>query len=325
MQQLAQRLSPILRLTRVTAAFAVVGNAWFVVLWTRAFENEPGHAALASGSLWLQLIGAAASALGLFSFGASLNDLLDLRRDRWLHPERPLPSGRASVETAVGVVAGTLMLAILGATVFGTRSVVITLLLAAGVLIFNGAARFVPAFGAIAYGLLFAGQMLTPNPDLAFMWPVWLVFTQASAVYGACHVLAGKSPAFSTRAWVASALGYAVWTSVFMWLNWRRASGEGVQWSPGIAAIAPIVLVALFAILSVRKVRSLGQGQRAADKVGRYGTTWMSLYVVGWMAGAGRTAEAIGLGVLALLGYLGMATLREVYSLAEHPAGYRRV
>src|SRR5204863_6365650 len=71
---LLDRISPILRLTRVTTAFAVVANSWFVVLWTRAHPEETAGPDLSAGPLWLQLGGATANALGLFGFGMCLND-----------------------------------------------------------------------------------------------------------------------------------------------------------------------------------------------------------------------------------------------------------
>jgi len=42
------------------------------------------------------------------------------------------------------------------------------------------------------------------------------------------------------------------------------------------------------------------------------------------MLGAGRLHEASVLGVLAVVGFLTMTTLRELYGLAEQPVGYRR-
>ena len=40
MREVVLRIAPVLRLTRVSGAFAAVGNVWFVVLWTRANAAE---------------------------------------------------------------------------------------------------------------------------------------------------------------------------------------------------------------------------------------------------------------------------------------------
>lgn len=327
MKPLLERLSPILRLTRVTTAFAVVANAWFVVLWSRAHPEESANADMVLGSLWLQLAGATVNALGLFGFGTCVNDILDLRRDRLLRPDRPLASGQASLETAVALVAWSLMLAVLGALISGPTGVLLTLVLAGAILVFNGAARFVPAFGLVAYGLIYGALMLVPNPRLDFLWPVWLVFSLAVFLTGAGHQLARKIPAISSRAWVAAAVGWACWSIILGAMAWSRNRGQGGLWPdwvrPG-AVLLPLAVIVAFLLLTWRKLRVLGPTPRAAEKVARYGTLAMSFVACAWMFGDGRAGEGAVLAGLAAVGYLGMTVLRELYGLIEHPVGYRR-
>ncbi len=46
--------------------------------------------------------------------------------------------------------------------------------------------------------------------------------------------------------------------------------------------------------LVVRRVRALGAGPRAAEKVSRYGSLWLALYACAWLLGAGaRPARAL--------------------------------
>lgn len=327
MKSLLERLSPILRLTRVTTAFAVVANAWFVVLWSRGHTEETANADVASGSLWLQLAGATANALGLFGFGMCVNDILDLRRDRLLRPDRPLASGAASLETAVALVAWSLMLAVLGALVSGPAGVLLTLSLAGAILIFNGAARFVPAFGLVAYGLIYAGQMLVPNPRLDFLWPVWLVFSLAVFLTGAGHQLARKIPAISSRAWAAAVIGWVCWTVILSAVAISRNRGHGGLWPEWVrptAVLWPLAVILALLLLCWRKLRTVGRTPRAAEKISRYGTLAMSFLGCAWMFGDGRAAEGSALAGLAVAGYLGMTVLRELYGLIEHPVGYRR-
>ncbi len=328
MRFILDRVAPVLRLTRVTTAFAVVSNVWLVILWTRAFEQEPAHEALSARPLALLLFCSAFSSLGLFAFGTCLNDLVDQNRDRWLRPERPIPAGQIRPESAVGVAASTLLIAVLGSVPFGTASVLLTLLLAGGILLFNGAARFVPALGFVAYGLIYAGAMLMPNPSLAFVWPVWLVFIHGAIVAAVTHRLARKSPPVTTRAWVAAGLGAGFWTAVFVWVAGSRLPDASFFWPAWVvpaAAIGPAIMAVLFVLLCLRKVQTARDGVRGAEKVTRYGALWMSLYAWVWMVGVMQISESIILAVAALLGYIGMTLLREVYSLAEQPVGYRRV
>lgn len=324
MQRAFELMSPILRLARVTSAFAVVGSEWFAVLWTRAHEQESGHAEMLARPLWLLLLASAVNALGLYTFGAALNDILDIRRDRLLRPERPLAAGEMRVETAVALVAATLLLAVLGASVFGTPGVILTVLLAAGILAFNGMARFVPGFGIVAFGLISAGQSLIPNPFMCFLWPAWLVMTVMSGVHGASHVLGRKPPPVSRRAWLASSVGWGFWSAATAWLSHSRCGEVWPRWVSPAACVGPLLVVLVLVLTCWRKAALLGPGPRLADKFLRYSTLSLSVVAVGWMAGAGRWQEASILGALALASYLGMTVLREFYSLLENPVGFRR-
>ncbi|MBX3359515.1 MAG: UbiA family prenyltransferase [Phycisphaeraceae bacterium] len=327
MRRTLLRLAPILHLTRVTTAFAAVGNVWFVILWSWRTPQEPGTRAMAETPLWLLLLGGAVNALGLFAYAATLNDLLDVKRDRAIHPERPLPSGRLSAHVAVSLVVCTLMSAVLGATLLGTQAILLTLLLSGAILFFNGAGRFVPAVGLVVLGLIYSGQMVVPNLNLRFVWPVWLVMTHSLIVAGLVHMVARKVPAISRRAVAAAAAGWLFWSAVMLyagWLRCRNSGGVWPEWVPVRAALGPAVLSLLFAVMAYRKVRTYGSNPRAAEKITRYGTLWLSLYGVAWLLGTGHVTDALILGSLAAAGFLGMTVLRELYSMLEHPMGYRR-
>lgn len=334
MRRILLRLAPVLHLTRVTTAFAAVANVWFVILWTRAAAEEPGTMAIRTTPLWLLLLGGATNALGLFTFAAALNDILDIRRDRWLNPERPLVAGRLTIEAALGMAVGTLMIATLGAAALGTSAVLLTLLVACAVLVFHVAGKYVPAVGLVLLGLIYAGQMVVPNLNLRFAWPVWLVMTHSLLVGAAAHRVARKSPSISRRAQIAAAAGWAFWTAVMLYAMWERGkAGEpggapgGRLWPEWVnpwTALWPALLALLFVLLSWRRVRVLGHGPRAAEKITRYGALWQALYSCAWLFGEGYVDE--GLIVLGLtgVGLLGMTVLREAYALVEHPTQYRR-
>jgi len=139
MDGLFNKLSPLFHLTRVTTAFATVANVWFMILWTRSIPEELERAdarIYVDQPLGVLLAGGALLALGLFTYAMALNDTLDVRRDRSLHPDRPIPSGLISHDSAVGVVAVTLMLAILGAALLGVETVLLTLLTVAAILFY---------------------------------------------------------------------------------------------------------------------------------------------------------------------------------------------
>ncbi len=326
MPRVLDRLAPVLRLTRVTTAFAAVANVWFVILWTRgyAYEMLAAPAPLQDKPLWALLGAGAANAVGLFAYGAALNDVMDLHRDRAMRLDRPIGEGQLAPEAVVLAVAGSLIVSVLGATVFGTTCVVLTLLVALAILVFNVLGKFVPAIGMVLLGLIYTGHMLAPNVELRFLVPVWLVMTHALVLGGLTHRLSRKSPRISRRAVVFAAAGWVGVTAGLIWLGVQRGGGVWPAWVEPTAWIWPMILVGVFAALAVRRVSQLGAGPRAAEKIWRYGALWIALYACAWLFGVGEMKATMVMGALAALGFIGMTVLRELYALAEHPVGYRR-
>lgn len=323
------RISPLLHLTRVTTAFAAVGNVWFVILWTRAARPEAEFAeaampALVTRPLWVVLTAGALYAVGLFAFAMALNDTLDVRRDRAMFPERPLPSGRLTLEAAVALVALTLLIAAAGSALLGMPSVLMCLLTATAVLFYNAIARFLPSVGLVVLGLIYGAHMMTPNPFLVFVWPVLLVMAHALLIGAASHLLARKRPALSWPMLSSAALGFAFWSSVLLFVGWQRAGGLWPDWLGLHTLIAPTLLAAAFVVYAWHKVRLTHDAPRAAEKIKRYGSFWSTLYASSWLLGAGYVNEALILAALAIFGLLGMTVLREVYGLIEQPVGFRR-
>lgn len=333
-----ERVSSVLRLTRVTSAVAIVGNLWFVVLWTRALPEEAGTPEVLTRPLWLLLPAAAFAGVSLFAFAATLNDILDRKRDRALRPSRPIAAGAMPVDQAAILVAVTLCAAVLGAAVFGIASVVLTVALAAAIMFFNTTARFIPAIGFLTLGVIYSGHMLVPNPNLAFIVPLIVVMTHALAVAATTHFVARKVPRVTRRAGVLAVLGWGLWVVLLVALGASRIGQTmadelepaGVLGNPwpgwvdrGVVAW-PLTAAIAFVLVAIWKYRQIGGGPRAAEKIQRYGSLWLTIYGVAWLAGIGAMSYAAIVAALAVLGFVGMTTLREVYGLLEEPVGYRR-
>lgn len=326
MREMLAQFASLLHLSRLTMALSVVGNGWFVVLWSRA-EAAAGRAAMPEAlraGQWGPLLAASAVAFGLYALGAALNDILDLRRDRALHADRPIASGQLGMEPAIWLVVGTTALAVLGATHFGPTAVMLVLVLQLGILAYNAAARFVPALGILILACIHAGHMLVPNSAHAWAWAVWTVMTHATAVAIAVHIVGRKNPALSARARVVLVVGWLALSAVLIAWGGR---GERVLWPKGLAplaAVLPLALGAVFAAWGVWSVRRHGMGSRSAEKLARYGALWMPVYGVGWLLGAGHTGEAWLLAGLVLVASAGVALARELAGLLAEPVGYRR-
>lgn len=328
MDGVGSRFSAVLHLTRITTAFAAVGNVWFVILWTRGMPAEELALApsspLLQRSLWEVLGGGALYALGIYVFAMALNDTLDVRRDRALNPDRPLAAGRLSLEWAVWVVALALIAAVLGAAVLGMSAVLVCLLTAMLVMAFDSAAKYVPSVGLVLLGLIYAAHMLAANVSLLFVWPVWLAMTHALVLGAVAHRVSGRRPLLTGPMLAAAGAGWVFWSAALLWLGRRRVSTWWPDWVAWDAAVWVGVLAAVFVVVGWWKCQRAGSGRRAAEKLQRYGALWLTLYAAAWLASADLRAEALILGGLAAVGFAGMTVLREVYSLVEHPVGYRR-
>lgn len=341
--RLFEHMSPYLRVTRVSSAFAAVANVWFVVLWSRAMLHEPGTQAVLGKPLWLLLLASGCSAVGLYALSACLNDLIDAKRDRAIGRDRPIATGRLSEDAAAQISVLALIVAAGGAVPLGPMAIILTLSVAAGAVVYHIAGRFVPAIGLALAGVIVAGHMMVPNFQLRFLWPVWLVLTHTLLTFGLAHVYGRKVPPISVRAMVAAILGWLLWSGLLLTLGWWR-SDDSVQlpllfgppaptsptrtlwpdWVALEAIVPPVLSMLAFALVLTRKIMAGGVGPRLGEKIVRYGTAWLPLHGVAWMIGVREWSEAGILALLGLTGLFGMTALREAYSLSSHPVGYRR-
>jgi 4-hydroxybenzoate polyprenyltransferase len=337
MRQFISRLLPALHLTRIATGFSAVASVWFVVFWTHASEQEPGTTNFRELPLWLLLAGAAVNALGLFGFTTALNDVLDRRRDQILNPQRPLPSGRLSLDAAISLVVLTFATAVLGATLLGTLAVLVTILVAGAALFFNAAGKYVPAVGLVVLGLLYAGQMVTPNLHLKFVLPVWVVMTHALVVAGTAHVYGQKAPGFSRRGRAFAVAGWAFWSAVMLAVGWYRNADQAAlagaaswlrplapHWVKPMVYVAPLALSAALALIIWWRLKALGRGKALAEEIKRLGALWLALHCAAMLLAQGYTREGAVLGAVAVLGLLGMTVVREAILLVEQPVGYKR-
>jgi len=318
---LTDRLLTTLELTRLSTAFGAVSNIWFVILLTRGTERYaylPAHSIDAMGAL---VVGALV-AVGLFAYGAALNDVLDVRHDATFSPQRPIPAGRIKLGQAIVVAIGALIVATLAANAFQTWALWITLLTASGILFYNAAGKYIPAVGFVTIGLIAAAQMFIPNHQLTFTLPIWMVMTQAIALNVAIHDLEQKRPRITRRALLGTILGWLFWSAVLLGAG---AFGEGDLWpaetSPFGAAL-PFALAIAFIVVARRKTRGVS-GRTAAEKLRRYGALAEALYGTAWLLVLGLMHEGLWLALFALACFVTMTLVKNLTGLAVQPLRYR--
>ena len=197
------------------------------------------------------------------------------------------PSGLISHDAAIGVVAFTLMLATAGAAFLGVPAVMLTLLTAAAILFYYLVARYVPSVGFVALSLIYGSHMVAANVRISFVWPIWLVMTHAIVLHTVTHALGRRRPRLSTTMILSAAAGYAFWSYVLFAVGYNRIGTLWPVWIPPTAGVIPGVLAVVFISFAIYKTRTTHNRVRTAEKLQRYGAFWLTLYAIGWCAGAG--------------------------------------
>ncbi len=316
------KLVTAIQLTRLTMAFGAVADVWFVILLTRADEQyEELQLGVITMGLPAALLAGAFVAIGLFAYGAALNDVLDVRHDSTFSPDRPIPAGHIKLGQAVVVAIGALIVAVLAGASMGTWALWTSLLTAAGILFYNAAGKFIPAVGLVTLGLLHAAHMLIPNAMLAFTLPVWLVMTHAMAIGVAVHILEDKRPRLRKRSILATVIAWIIWSIAILGTGVLR-EGFWPEHIPWWALAWPLGATIGFLVVGWWKA-SAAPRIAAAEKLKRYGAMWQALYGASWLAALGLTREAMWIGGFAVAGFAVMTFLKELSGLHNRPIMYR--
>jgi hypothetical protein len=330
-RRLAFRMITAIQLTRLTMAFGAVSDVWFVILVTQA-RSEYTYIPVKHMLLPVALIAGATVAIGLFAFGASLNDILDVRHDSAFSPDRPIPAGRIRFGQAIIVTVGALIVAMLGGIMLSLGApgashpsigaIAMTLLTATGILFYNAAGKYIPAIGLITVGFIHAVHMLIPNYQLQFTLPIWLVTTHAMVIAAMVHRLEDKRPRLRVRSFIVVIVCWAAFTIAILWAG--KSEGEGI-WpddAPRWGAIWPVLAVMAFTIVARWKMIAV-EPRIAAEKLKRYGAMWQALYGAAWLMALGFPVQAAWIGAFALAGFAAMTLIKEITGYSGRPVAYR--
>lgn len=164
-------LISILQLIRFPNAFTAMSNVvvGYAVL-VRLSDIQPN---------WADVGLAGLGAMMLYGFGMALNDIADRAIDNEIHPERPLPSGKLSLQQAK-IVAVSLMFG--GTICLGVASpalILLAALLAISIGLYDVILKSRPVAASVAMGTcrslcVLLGTMLAAshavNPEVIFNW-----------------------------------------------------------------------------------------------------------------------------------------------------------
>jgi 4-hydroxybenzoate polyprenyltransferase len=225
-----------------------------------------------AGAVQWDLIAALAVALmsmGLYAGGMTLNDLVDWRRDSFLHPAKPIPAGRISLPAArlwclawfaLGIVAGIAVAISTGHSIVSAFFLAWTVLL---IFFYNFVGKFLGSSGIVSLGLIRFFHAAIAQPLLWVLMHPLLLLNHVAAITAVCYVLENKRPRLSRvqRWFVISALALLnlfILSGVVLATLVRHSFAElpqrlGLQWG----LLLPMLLAVLFWLAVLRLMRRL--------------------------------------------------------------------
>jgi hypothetical protein len=290
----------LLRLLRPEVVGSALSNAWLMVFLARSVESaELANPALLDMSLPAALLVSGIVAVGLAVYGLALNDIVDAERDKSLGINRPIAAGAISHKTGVFLAVFGLVASLCASVWLGKVSVLVAGSAAVLVLFYDLAGKFLPALGIVTLGLIRILNMLTPNPNIDFGWPIWLTMTHVIALVTLAYVLEGKRPRLTGTHFWGICLGWSFWSMVLIgWMRWRDPQSV---WhtgpSVGHAWVLPALATAGFFVAGWwvlrQRMRPLPLRRNAGGQLIRLGTLWLVVYDASWLLALGLYKQAL--------------------------------
>jgi len=135
-----------------------------------------------SGIILSTLLSLIAISASVYAGGCVLNDLHDLKGDRFERPERPLPSNKVSIPEAISMVAVLFILALIVAAKAGFSILLATVFLITMVFLYDLVTKDIFFFGSLNMGVCRAANLgLGMSPLLVWNW--FLIFPLLSLFY----------------------------------------------------------------------------------------------------------------------------------------------
>ncbi len=238
------KLLAVFQVTRVALAFTAVADAWTLLLLHIPGEPTPPHIPAE-----LLLIGVVSFLL--YCFGMSLNDLLDIRRDRLFAPWRALPSGRISPAATIilsllcllGALFAAALLAMYQTGFLVPLSLLMAIVTAALIIFYNAVAKFLGSVGLITLGLVRVANSFVGRPYSHFMLLAMFLFTHITLAGMLAYQMESKRPRLKL-----SDMGIALGSLVFIngaMIGWMFYNGL-VNHELVVMAIGPGLVMILY-------------------------------------------------------------------------------
>jgi hypothetical protein len=330
---IANRLFPVLQLTRMALVFTAISNSLCtLLLWVASRAGGVDGTAVLRGVSWKQAGLVALMSTGLYGFGMSLNDIIDRRRDRLIAAHRPLPSGRIGVTTAHLICSIFILLALLAAAAYahlsgqGWISMILVAWTAVLIIFYDLAAKYLVALGLLSLGLIRFFHAVIPAPQLPLVWHPLVLLNHVTVVSLVAYRWEEKRPPLTPIHWAAVPGGLAVIDGLLVGLlAWRRTQGgarlvDALRVTP--ALIVPAAAAGAFVLLAVVIKRTSATPREAGQRLMLYGLLWLIVYDFSFAVGYVGWAPALALLALLPLAYASVQVMRwwgGVMALSQRP------
>jgi 4-hydroxybenzoate polyprenyltransferase len=327
---IANRLFPVLQLTRMALVFTAISNALCTLLIWTARRHPQGDW---SRHLDWRLLGVMVLvSSGLYGFGMSLNDIIDRRRDSQISPNRPLPSGRIGVATAHLICGLLIALAIAAGAIYGRLSgqgwmAFILVIWTAGLIVFYDlAAKYLVALGLLSLGLIRLFHAVIPAPQLPLLWHPLLLLNHVTILSLVAYKWEEKRPALTPIHWAAVFGGLVACDALLIGLIFMRRGHHPVDSPAGLwitpQLIAPAAAVVIFIALGSFIRRQSASPREAGQRLMLYGLLWLIVYDFTFTAGYVALLPAFALLALLPMAYASVQVMRwwsGVVALSQRP------
>ena len=205
LERFSQRLLTLLQFTRMALVFTAISNS--LATYLLSFREHAGRGVMQRLD-WREALLLAATSIGLYGFGMSLNDLIDRRRDSQLAPHRPIPSGRIRLATAHLICASLIALALCAGGLYAylassTLSFILVLWTILLIAFYDLAGKYLVAPGLITLGLIRFFHALIPDPQSPLLLHPLTLFTHVALLSAVAYAWEEKRPPLTRSHWIA--------------------------------------------------------------------------------------------------------------------------
>lgn len=252
--QLMRPANIVTAIADILAGFAVSGAA------LQLFSSEIGHTpSLLNSILWLIV-----ATIGLYGGGIVFNDVFDAELDRKERPERPIPSGRASVLSASILAVILFIIGFVAAWQVSLLSTIIALAVAVLAVLYNAWGKHQLIFGPVNMGLCRGGNLLLGMSAIpAAIQDLWFIAILPVIYIAAITMISrGEVHGGNKKAIVGGAVMYGIIILAIIVLAVRS---EIVWWQviPFVLLFSFLIFRPLLKALKKQEPRLIGKAVKA--------------------------------------------------------------